>query len=202
MCAGLAALLAPPSLAGAAYGTFWAGHASAMKTLNTTQVPRSSYAANAAGLGAVYASWQLQSRLMLPLFDEGGSLSYNLETMSKKLGEPLKIASWKDFYRSAGPPLVARTGAVMVSFFVAGAAQTLVARYLEMGERETEERIMKQTSSSIKDGGVGGDVGGDTQGRAAVAGGGGGVDAGDVGGGAGRAGAGGGDRSVDAGGRQ
>lgn len=138
MCAGLAALLGPPSLVGACYGTFWAGHASAMNTLNATHVPRSSSAASVAGIGAAYASWKIQSRLMVPLFDEGGSLSYNIETMSKKLGEPLKINSWRDFYRSAGPPVVARTGAVMVSFFVAGAINALVARHLDT---QTEERF-------------------------------------------------------------
>lgn len=138
MCAGLAALFGPPSLVGACYGTFWAGHASAMNALNATQVPGSSNAANVASIGSAYASWKMQSRLVVPLFDEGGSLSYNLETMSKKLGEPLKINSWRDFYRSAGPPVVARTGAVMVSFFVAGAINTLVARHLDM---QTEERF-------------------------------------------------------------
>lgn len=138
MCAGLAALLGPPSLALASYGTWCAGSAAALHQLGTAQVPRPSYAANAAGIGAVYASWKIQSRLVVPLFDEGGSLSYNLETMAAKLGEPLKIHSWRDFYRSAGPPVLARTGAVMVSFFIAGASQTLVARYLEMQAEESE----------------------------------------------------------------
>lgn len=132
MCAGLAALLGPPSLAGACYGTFWAGHASVMKAFDVAKVPSSSYTANATSLGAAYASWTIQSRFVVPLFDEGGYLSYNLETMSKKMGEPLKISSWREFYRSAGPPMAARTGAAMMSFFVAGAAHTLVARYLEM----------------------------------------------------------------------
>ena len=105
-----------------------------MQTLNTTHVPRSSYVANVASLGAAYVSWKVQSRVVVPLFDEGGSFSWNLESMSKKMGEPLKINTWRDFYRSAGPPMAARTVAVMMSFFVAGAANTLVARYLE---RET-----------------------------------------------------------------
>ena len=138
MCAGLAALLGPPSLAGACYGTFHAGNLSAMQTLNTTHVPRSSYVANVASLGAAYASWKVQSRVVVPLFDEGGSFSWNLESMSKKMGEPLKINTWRDFYRSAGPPMAARTVAVMMSFFVAGAANTLVARYLDMETPSSE----------------------------------------------------------------
>ena len=135
-----------------------------MKTLDMTKVPSSSYVASATSVGAAYASWKIQSRVLVPLFDEGGSLSYNLESMAQKMGEPLKISTWKDFYRcasplspltslfsflslspssfdcrSAGPPVVARTGAFLVSFFVAGAAHTLAARYLEM-EADGEKR--------------------------------------------------------------
>mmetsp|Transcript_10093 Transcript_10093/g.24875 ORF Transcript_10093/g.24875 Transcript_10093/m.24875 type:complete len:142 (-) Transcript_10093:20-445(-) len=132
MCAGVLALVGPPSVAGACYGTWSAGHATAMSQLGG-RPPAPSSVANAVGIGAIYASWKVTNRLVVPVFDEGGSLSYNLEKMSQKFGEPLKITSWRDFYRSAGPPMLARTGAVVASFFVAGVAQAVVARSLDFG---------------------------------------------------------------------
>ena len=99
------------------------------------ETPRSSTVATVAGLGAGWCAWKVQRAALVPLFDEGGAMSYNLAHLSDKMGQPLKIASWKDFYRSAGPPVMARTGAAMASFFVAGAAQALVsARYLTEAE--------------------------------------------------------------------
>ena len=63
------------------------------------------------------------------MFDEGGAMS--LEKASQNLGEPLKISTWGQFYRGAGPPVFARVGGIVTCFFVAGATQALVANYLD-----------------------------------------------------------------------
>jgi len=131
MCAGLATLLGPPSLVGACYGTWLAGQLAALKTLDLSSPAKSPFAAYAAGAGGLAASWKAQSKMVFPMFDEGGTMS--LERASQKLGEPLKINTWGQFYRAAGPPVFARVGGVITSFFVAGASQALVASYLESG---------------------------------------------------------------------
>ena len=42
-------------------------------------------------------------------------------------GEPLKIKTWTQFYRAAGPPVFARTGALLASFYCAGYASAWAA---------------------------------------------------------------------------
>ena len=51
---------------------------------------------------------------MLPVFSGTDSL-----------GEPLKIQTWRQFYRAAGPPVFARVAALCASFYIAGAAVVL-----------------------------------------------------------------------------
>ena len=71
------------------------------------------------GVLAAAATWSVQRRVAFPLVDEGGPLS--LAKVSSTLGEPLKISTWREFYRSAGPPTAARCGALGVAFFAGGA---------------------------------------------------------------------------------
>lgn len=49
----------------------------------------------AAGLGAVVAFYTAQARVIRPVFEEGGMLSFNMEAAAQKMGEPLKIATFK-----------------------------------------------------------------------------------------------------------
>eukprot|EP00240_Pyramimonas_obovata_P012241 CAMPEP_0118925080 /NCGR_PEP_ID=MMETSP1169-20130426/3004_1 /TAXON_ID=36882 /ORGANISM="Pyramimonas obovata, Strain CCMP722" /LENGTH=137 /DNA_ID=CAMNT_0006866279 /DNA_START=137 /DNA_END=550 /DNA_ORIENTATION=- len=137
MCAGLAALCGPPSLVLACYGTWLGGQSAAMSTLELQTPLKSSFAAYAAGAAGMAASWKCQSKIIFPLFEEGGAMS--LEQASQKLGEPLRISTWRDFYRCTGPPVFARVGGVVTSFFIAGASQALVASYLEKNSESRKQ---------------------------------------------------------------
>jgi hypothetical protein len=46
------------------------------------------------GLG-LFASYAAQMQAVMPVFREGGAMSFNLASAAKKMGEPLKIASFK-----------------------------------------------------------------------------------------------------------
>ena len=124
MCAGLAVLLGPPSVALISYFTWNAGRSIASNASGPD--PPSSLAAMGGGVLAAAAMWSAQSRLAFPLVDEGGPLS--LAKVSSTLGQPLKIRTWREFYRSAGPPTAVRCGALGVAFFAGGAASGTIAR--------------------------------------------------------------------------
>ena len=63
---------------------------------------------------------------MLKTINEGGALSLDWKKGTESLGEPLKIQTWRQFYRAAGPPVFARTAALIASFYVAGVAHAMV----------------------------------------------------------------------------
>ena len=120
MCAGLAVLLGPPSVVLISYFTWNAGHAISVEPSTS----ESSIVATGGGVLAAAATWSAQSRVLFPLVDEGGTLS--LAKVSSTLGEPLKIKTWREFYRSAGPPTATRCAALGVAFFAGGAASGLI----------------------------------------------------------------------------
>jgi hypothetical protein len=124
MCAGLAVLLVPPSVVLISYFTWNAGH-SVASDASGSESP-SSLAAVGGGVLAAAATWSAQSRVVFPLVDEGGPLS--LAKVSSTLGEPLKIRTWREFYRSAGPPTATRCVALGAAFFAGGAASGAIAR--------------------------------------------------------------------------
>ena len=124
MCAGLAVLLGPPSVVLISYFTWNAGRSIASNASGPD--PPSSLAAMGGGVLAAAAMWSAQSRLAFPLVDEGGPLS--LAKVSSTLGQPLKIRTWREFYRSAGPPTAMRCSALGVAFFAGGAASGAIAR--------------------------------------------------------------------------
>jgi hypothetical protein len=112
------------------------------------------------GLAALAAAYKAQSAVLVRHFDEGGALSLDwkkgVQTSdacastphcvpvlsalcqsrcvacpgTDSLGEPLKINTWRQFYRACGPPVIARTGALLVSVYIAGGASAFVARCL------------------------------------------------------------------------
>jgi len=106
------AILVPPTLVAGVAGTWWAGQAVATRQLAaTTEPPRGTFAGSVAGVAGAIGTWRGLGATVYPAFD----------AMSTT---PVKIESFKDFTRSAGPPAIARCGGVLACFFVAGASKT------------------------------------------------------------------------------
>ena len=63
--------------------------------------------------------------LVFPHFDRLGTTS--LKRTVEVLGEPLKLSTWSQFYKLAGPPVFARCTGVVLSFYLAGCAQGFFA---------------------------------------------------------------------------
>ncbi|KAK3249198.1 hypothetical protein CYMTET_41366 [Cymbomonas tetramitiformis] len=126
MCVGIAVLCGPPTVAGCCYATWLAGEATVVD-LKKLPSPPFSVLAGGTGLGAAIGAYKAQNAFVIRHFDEGGFLSWNFKKGAESLGEPLKIATWKDFYRASGPPVFARTAALVFSFYLAGATQAVVA---------------------------------------------------------------------------
>jgi hypothetical protein len=85
-----------------------------------TDAAASSFSANAASALAVPLAYAVQLRLIVTHFDHGGALALDWKKGTQSLGEPLKINTWTQFYRATGPPVIARTAAVIASFYIAG----------------------------------------------------------------------------------
>ena len=64
--------------------------------------------------------------LVFPHFDRLGTDS--LKKTVEALGEPLKVSTWSQFYKLAGPPVFARCTGAALSFYLAGCAQGILAR--------------------------------------------------------------------------
>jgi len=130
MCAGLATLFGPPTLGGACYMLWCAGGDAAHRSMKSRSRPPSSFMSIGSGLAALAAAYKAQSAVLVRHFDEGGALSLDWKKGTDSLGEPLKINTWRQFYRACGPPVIARTGALLVSVYIAGGASAFVARRL------------------------------------------------------------------------
>ena len=131
MCAGVAVLFGPPTVALGGYLLFETGRESGARwtaahgSPPTHPPPMGVQGALAAAVGAV-ASYRAFG-VLVKEFDEGGACSFDFKRGSESLGEPLKIKTWTQFYKAAGPPAFARTAAVIGSCFVAGTAASAVA---------------------------------------------------------------------------
>eukprot|EP00966_Prymnesium_polylepis_P084546 1957444-Prymnesium_polylepis.1 len=90
-----------------------------------TERPAASFFKTSVSVAAAIAAYNAQRALLVRHFDEGGVLSLNWKKGTDSLGEPLKIQTWRQFYRAAGPPVFARVAALCASFYVAGAAVVL-----------------------------------------------------------------------------
>ena len=79
------------------------------------------FGAHIASTLSVFGTYVLQRNVLVaPLFDEGGAFAMDWKKGTESLGEPLKIKTWGQFYRAAGPPVFARTGAIIFAFYVSG----------------------------------------------------------------------------------
>ena len=120
MCAGIATLFGPPTLAGLCYLVWERGRAAVSTTL--AKQTASTYAT---GIAALVGAYKAQSVLIFRHFDALGTASWR--QTADVLGEPLKVQTWRQFYKLAGPPVLARTAGVVVSFYCAGLAQGYAA---------------------------------------------------------------------------
>ena len=128
MCAGLATMLGPPTVGGLCYYTWRSGRDSMARSVGSASAGIGAHSATAF---SVVGAYQLQRHLLVrPLFDEGGSLSLDWKQGAETLGEPLKIKTWTQFYRAAGPPVFARTVALVMAFYVSGHVHAWVAHKL------------------------------------------------------------------------
>uniref|UniRef100_A0A061RAQ9 Uncharacterized protein n=1 Tax=Tetraselmis sp. GSL018 TaxID=582737 RepID=A0A061RAQ9_9CHLO len=134
MCVGLAVLLGPPTVGGICYCT-WSGGQTLVATHLDSEKPQNTFASVGVGLFAGVGSYKFQKEFVVRHFDEGGILSYGYRKGVETLGEPLQIKTWGQFYKAAGPPVFARTAAVIASFFAAGAAQASFAHFSQAYSR-------------------------------------------------------------------
>ena len=93
----------------------------------------------------MFGAYFLQRGIIVrPLFDEGGMLALDWKKGTESLGEPLKIKTWGQFYRAAGPPVFARTAALIMAFYVSGSVHALVAAKLDPPQ---EKKSAKKASA-------------------------------------------------------
>ena len=119
-------MLGPPTIGYMCYAAWQSGCESMARSVG--RATAGSITANVASAVSVVGAFMLQRSLLVrPLFDEGGSLALNWKKGTDTLGEPLKIKTWTQFYRAAGPPVFARTAAIVVAFYAAGNVHALVA---------------------------------------------------------------------------
>ena len=125
-CAGIATLLGPPTVGAGCYVVWSSGFAAYARHLKQ-ELPRLSFSNHLTGMVSGIAAYNVQLQLLVRHFDEGGVLSLDWKRGTESLGEPLKIKTWTQFYRAAGPPVFARTGALLASFYCAGRASAWAA---------------------------------------------------------------------------
>lgn len=125
MCAGMAVLLGPPSVGGSCYLVWLSGNARHWRSLGR-EPAQSTFTANFASFSSIFGAYFAQRHLLVRHFDEGGALSLDWKKGTDSLGEPLKIRTWSQFYKAAGPPVFARVGALIAAFYVAGHAHAWV----------------------------------------------------------------------------
>ena len=136
MCAGLAVMTGPPTVAGCCWYVWQSGKERMLRAAAAAQTD--SFKPAAASAATLVGSFAVQLKLLMPAFDEGGSLSLNWKKGVESLGQPLKIETWGQFYRAAGPPIFARTAALIVSFYIAGNAYGWAAAGPALPESRTK----------------------------------------------------------------
>ena len=120
-CAGVMVLCGPPTVGGACYYVWISGRDRMLRSLRSaSEGVSSSASANFASFTAAVAAYGAQALVIMPAFDQGGALSLDWKKGTESLGQPLKIATWSHFWRATGPPVFARVGALIFSFYVAG----------------------------------------------------------------------------------
>ena len=120
-------MFGPPTIAGLCYKVWHDGKHGVLRALKDPASIEPSGVAHLASALTVGATYGVQQKVVLPLFDQGGALSLDWKKGTESLGEPLKIQTWRHFYRAAGPPVFARCAAVIFSFYVAGYVDGRVA---------------------------------------------------------------------------
>ena len=129
MCAGIATLFGPPTVGGLCYLTWQRGRDA---TANVVGRATAGFGANVSSAVSLVGAYLLQrSVIVRPLFDEGGALALDWKKGTESLGEPLKIKTWTQFYRAAGPPVFARTMALVLAFYVSGSVHAWTAAKLD-----------------------------------------------------------------------
>ena len=113
-------MFGPPTVGCACYYVFTKGKQRVLRALKDPTSVESSASAHMASVCTLVVAYSVLLRTVVPAFDEGGSLSLDWKKGTESLGEPLKIQTWRHFYRAAGPPVFARTAALIASFYVAG----------------------------------------------------------------------------------
>lgn len=106
-------LCGPPTVAGSCW---YVWHAGRQWMLRGREPGASTAYSSLAGLGALALAYQAQVVAFVT------PLSAGWKPSSSDLGEPLKISTWRQFYRSSGPPVLGRVAALVSSCYVAGAA--------------------------------------------------------------------------------
>jgi hypothetical protein len=141
MCAGMAVMFGPPSVGGACYYVWTWGKARLWRGLKREAPTTGSISATLASVTTLGAAYLAQLKVVVTHFDQGGALSLNWKKGTESLGQPLKIQTWGHFYRAAGPPVFARVGALITSFYVAGYAHGwVVARSLPQPKPQPKKR--------------------------------------------------------------
>ena len=75
MCAGLAVMCGPPTVAGACWTLWSAGQDAALRRYGLDTRPPMSFFKGSVGFGALVAAYQAQKTVLVRHFDEGGILS-------------------------------------------------------------------------------------------------------------------------------
>ena len=129
MCAGIMTMLGPPTVGGLCYYVWQRGRDSMAKSVGRASA---GFGANCASFFSVIGAYMLQRNVLVrPLFDEGGALALDWKKGTESLGEPLKIKTWTQFYRAAGPPVFARTAALVIAFYCSGCVHAWTAAKLD-----------------------------------------------------------------------
>ena len=96
-CAGIMTLFGPPTLLGFCYVVWERG-------CGRAAMMHQSAATYASGLAALVGAYRAQSLLVFRHFDAAGAESWR--NTVDALGEPLKVQTWSQFYKLAGPPVI------------------------------------------------------------------------------------------------
>ena len=121
----MAVLLGPPTVGGSCYLVWLSGSARTWRRMAHEGPPSTgSFSATVSSFVALIGAYLAQRQLLVRHFDEGGALSLDWKKGTESLGEPLKIQTWRQFYRAAGPPVSAAIAACRAGCLPACRART------------------------------------------------------------------------------